>query len=47
MIDEENEILDPVKRSESEKVLKAFIRVLRKGEEEGAFILMRDGEKYI
>jgi len=42
IIDEEDEILGPVKKSEADERIKDFLRLLRKREEEGAFIVLRE-----
>jgi flagellar motor switch protein FliG len=47
LIDEEDDILGPVKKSEAELQLKDFLKLLRKREEEGAFIIIREEDQLI
>ena len=47
LIDEENDIIGPIKKSEADDQLKDFLKLLRKREEEGAFIVIREEEQYI
>lgn len=42
LIDEESDIMGPVKKSEADEQIKDFLKLLRKREEEGAFIVMRE-----
>jgi len=44
LIDEEDEILGSIKKSDAHKQLKEFLVLLRKREEEGAFIIIREEE---
>lgn len=47
LIDEEDEIIGQVKKSEADNQVKDFLSLLRKREEEGAFIIIREEEEYI
>jgi flagellar motor switch protein FliG len=47
LIDEEDEILGPVKKSDAEQKVRDFLELLRKREEEGAFIILREEEPWI
>ncbi|MBN2658663.1 MAG: hypothetical protein JXR86_16525 [Spirochaetales bacterium] len=47
LIDEENEILGHVKKSDADRKVREFLGLLRKREEEGAFIVLREEEDYI
>ena len=47
LIDEEDEIMGPVKKSFAEEKLKDFLKLLRQKEGEGAFIILREEDQYI
>lgn len=47
LIDEEEVIVGSVKKSDAEKQLKDFLSILRKKEQEGAFIVIREEDQYI
>ncbi len=47
LIDEEDEILGPVKKSDADKELKEFLTILRMREDEGAFIIIREEDQLI
>lgn len=47
LIDEEDDILGSVKKSDADHQLKEFLSILRKREDEGAFIVIREEDEYI
>lgn len=47
LIDEEDEIIGPVKKSDADEKIRDFLRILRKKEEEGAFIVLREEEQWL
>jgi flagellar motor switch protein FliG len=47
LLDEEDEILGPVKKSDAEQKVRDFLELLRKREEEGAFIILREEDPWI
>ncbi|MBB6480248.1 flagellar motor switch protein FliG [Spirochaeta isovalerica] len=47
LIDEENDLLGKVKKSDAEAKVREFLELLRKREEEGAFIILREEDDYL
>jgi len=47
LIDEEDEITGPVKKSDADERVRDFLHLLRKREEEGAFIVLREEDQLI
>jgi len=47
LIDEESELLGQVKKSDADRKVREFLELLRKREEEGAFIILREEEDYL
>ncbi|MCP4159863.1 MAG: hypothetical protein GY760_07310 [Deltaproteobacteria bacterium] len=47
LIDEEDIILGPVKKTSADIVVKDFLNLLKKREEEGAFIVLREEDEYV
>ena len=47
LIDEESELLGQVKKSEADRKVREFLELLRKREEEGVFIILREEEDYL
>ncbi len=47
LVDEEIELLQPVPRSEVDKVSREFLNKMRKGEQDGVYVIMRAAEEHL